>query len=161
MNSQANYSEKFTHYFSRPVAQKAADSLRSNAILLFQINCSPTERFLFSHCNGQNEVRPLAPEASVPPVDFVFTLPTKAADQILNFDSEDIGQIGVFIGKLMLSGPVKDRIRVQCTTGVLSLASKGYLGVIKSGGSVFFSFLTQYGLGGFGAIKKALAKLKG
>ena len=97
--------------------------------------------------------------AATPQVTFEFA--PGAAESILAAPADsDIGAIGVGIARLILSKDPGQKVRFRLNAGILSLLTKGYFGVVASGGSAFASFLASKGLGGIGAIKNAVKKLK-
>ena len=145
--------ERFSAYFDREVAQKAAGSLGNGVQILFQID---TEHFTFTKVAGRNRV--VAGAAQDP--ELVFTLTAQAAEAILADPSDDVGAIGVHIAKLIVSPDANKRVSIKFKVGFLKLFSKGYFGVITAGGSQFASYLASRGLNGMSAIKTALKKIK-
>ena len=146
--------ERFGDYFARPVAENAAKSLGNGAEIEFRIGAA--EIFTFTRQAGRNAVR--AGAAGDPQV--VFALSATAAEEILADSSEDIGQIGVQIAKLIVSPDANRRVSVKLKTGFLTLWNKGYFGVIAAGGGPFAAFLASKGLNGLGAIKDTLKNLR-
>ena len=82
----ASYTEKFSSYFDREVAKKAAKSLGDGAEVEFQVE---TETFTFTKQSGNNAVK--AGAARDP--QLLFTLSSGAADAILADTSDDVGAI--------------------------------------------------------------------
>lgn len=155
-----SYSERFSTYFAREVAQKAAHSLSNGVEMEFRIQGSDgktAEEFTFTKAGGKNQIN--SGKASSP--QLIFTLTQQAADQILADTSDDIGAIGVNIAKLILSPNANARVNIKFEAGFLSLFSKGYFGVITAGGTAFASYLASKGLNGVSAIKAVLSKKKG
>lgn len=146
------YAERFSQYFDREVAQKAAKSISNGAEMEFQV---ASESFTFTKEGGKNVIK--ASPARDP--QLVFTLTPGAADAILADTSEDIGAIGVLIAKMIVAQDANKKVTVKFKTGFLSLFSKGYFGVLTAGGGQFASFLASKGLNGMGAIKDALKKM--
>jgi len=160
-SAPAIYTERFQQYFSREVAQKAAKSLSNGVEMEFQIQSAATdlnadETFTFTKTQGRNQI--VAGPAKSPQVRFTLTL--AAADHILADPSEEIGQIGVNIAKMILSGDAGKKVSFKIHAGFLSLMTQGYFGVVTAGGAAFASFLASHGLNGLGAIKAAFKKLK-
>src|SRR5262245_51016925 len=92
--SRGPWLERFQAYFARPVAEAAAKSLGSGAEVRLAV---AGEILTFSREGGRNVVRAGDPaDAQVS-----FTMPAKAAEAILSDPSEDVGQIGVHIAKLL------------------------------------------------------------
>jgi hypothetical protein len=150
----STYASKFSEYFEREVARKAAKSIADGAEVEIRVGL---ETLTFTKSGGQNQV---LPQGAKDP-QLVFTLSASAADAILAETSEDIGVIGVHIAKLIVNPPTADtKIGVKLKAGFLTLFSKGYFGVLTAGGAQFASFLASKGLNGMGAIKDALKKMK-
>lgn len=149
----SNWVERFSTYFDREIAQKAAKSLSNGAEIEIQID---GETFTFTKADGKNQVSP--GPAKDPQV--VFTMTPKAAEAILTDTTEEIGAIGVNILKLIVSKESDRRVQVKLKAGFLTLFSKGYFGVLTAGGSEFAGYLASRGLNGMDAIKAALKKLK-
>jgi hypothetical protein len=148
-----SYTERFSQYFDREVAQKAAKSISNGAEMEFHVG---EEVFSFTKQGGANKIR--AGKAGDP--QLIFTLTPGAADAILADPSEDIGSIGVHIAKLVCAHQPDQKISMQFKAGFLSLFSKGYFGVLSTGGSQLASFLASKGLSGMSAIKDVLKKMK-
>lgn len=147
--------ERFEEYFRRPVAEKAAGSLANGVLIGFTI---PGETaFTFTRIDGKNSVK--AGDSGQVEVRFILT--PAAAESILSAPSEQIDEIGVGILKLIASSDRAMKVSVKVEAGFLTLFTKGYFGVIKTGGSVLASYLASKGLGGVGAIKAALQRIRG
>jgi hypothetical protein len=155
--SNETLTERFSSYFDREVAQEAAKSLGNGAEIEFRIPTSgetPEETFTFTKKAGKNAVVP--GPASNP--QLVFVIPSASAQEILDFESDEIGPIGVQIAKLVVSPDANRRVSIQFKAGFFTLFSKGYLGVVTAGGAQFASFLASRGLNGIAAIKSLLGK---
>lgn len=152
------YQTRFESYFSKPVAEEAARSLSKGSEIEFQITSadSAKEIFTFQRQDKKNHIK--AGPASSPQIRFILTC--DAADQILEFKSDNVGEIGIHILKIFFSESPSDKkpMRFEIESGFLGLLSKGYLGVLAQGGAAFAGFLASKGLGGMSAIKAALAK---
>ena len=164
--SSGPYTEKFSAYFDREVSRKAAHSLNDGAEMEFHVVDfdeqgnplpKPIEVFTFTKQNKHNKV--LFGPAASPQLKFQIT--PRAAEVILADTSEEVGQIGVNILKLVVSPLKEQRVKVEFKAGFLTLFTKGYLGIVTAGGSSFSTFLASRGLNGMGAIKAALKKMKG
>ena len=161
MNSESSFRERFAAYFEREVAVKAAQPLANGVEIELHVAESGTETptdqvFTFTKAAGKIEIRPGA--ANEPQV--VFTLTPHAAQEILDDPSDEIGHVGVHILKLIVSTDANKRVSFKLRTGFLGLFSKGYFGVVASGGAQFASFLASRGLSGIGAMKDALKKMR-
>ena len=151
------YLEKFQKYFQRDAAQKAARSIGNGCEIELRVGEGDQAEILtFYRENKQNHVRVGA--ANDP--HLLFVMPAHAANEILSFESSDIGEIGIHLLKLVVSKSPEEKVHIKLKTGLLTLATRGYFGVLKTGGMSFAKYLTQNGLG-LGAIKDALKKSKG
>jgi hypothetical protein len=160
--AEGSFTDRFSAYFDRPVAQTAAKSLADGAEIQFQVSDpaeprKPIETFTFTKQNKRNQIVPGA--ARKPQVSFELT--PAAAEAILAEPAEDVGAIGVGIAKLVVSQDPAKKVGMKFNTGFLGLFSNGYLGVVAAGGGAFASFLASRGLNGVSGIKEALKKLKG
>jgi hypothetical protein len=151
---------RFTDYFSRDIAHKATKSIGDGSEIEFRVqgdDGANIETFTFIRSSGRNDIKPGA--ATDP--QLIFTLSPKAAETILSDTTEDVGAIGVNILKLIVSPDNEKRVGIQLKAGFLTLFTKGYFGVLATGGTALASFLGSRGLDGMGAIKTAIKKLKG
>src|SRR6185437_8787168 len=145
--------ERFSSYFNREAARLAAKSISNGSEMEFRVG---KEVFTFTKKAGSNTVLP--GPATDP--QLVFTMSEQAAVAILNDPSEEIGEIGVHIAKLVVSRDPEKRVSVQFKSGFLALFTRGYFGVLKAGGAQFASFLASQGLNGITALKSFLGKKK-
>lgn len=149
----AGWCERFSAYFDREVARKAAAPLSDGIEIEIQIE---QELLTFTRTAGSNQVRAgggLNPQLS-------FTLTPGAAETILSDPAEEIGAIGVSIARLIFSQDADKKVSLKFRAGFLSLWNKGYFGVLKAGGTEFSSYLASRGLNGLSAIKAALSKIR-
>ena len=148
-----NYFERFQAYFEKSVAQDAAQSLSNNIEIEIQV-----DQFFgtLTRQSGKNAF--LNRAAQDPHLTFILT--PKAADAILSYESDEIAEIGEHIAQLILNNDPESKIRVKVHTGILTLLSKGYFGVIAKGGGAFASYLASKGFKNIGAIKDAISKLR-
>jgi hypothetical protein len=153
MDSSLSFHERFSEYFDRSVAQKAAKPLSDGVEIEFRV---AEETFTFTRETGCNKIK--AGTAKDP--QLLFALTPAAAEAILTDSSEDIGTIGVNILKLIVSQDDSRKVTIWFKAGFLTLFSRGYLGVLATGGSQFAAFLASRGLNGLGAIKAAINKMK-
>lgn len=88
--------------------------------------------------------------------DVIFYLKPEAVDVLCAKPAEDTGQFGIAVVKEILAGS----IRVTVPGPLFNLLKNGYLGIIRSGGEKFLTFLTQFGLTTFSKLPTLLKKLK-
>ncbi len=162
-----NYTERFTAYFERDVAQKAAHSLSDGVRMGFHIceahsNSTVLESFTFFREAGLNRVIAApSPQGALLKSEIDFHLPKASAELLLKDSTEEIAQIGIAVVKLILTTDRERRISVRLGAGFITLLRKGYFGVLTSGGSELASFLARNGLSGMNGIKAALKKMTG
>jgi hypothetical protein len=144
-----SFTERFGRFFDREVAQKAAKSMSNGAEIQFHVG---DEVFTFTRVAGKNAVVP----SSAKKPQIIFTLSPKAAEGILDYSSEDIGEIGIHIAKMVVSKDPDTRVAVQFKSGFLGLFTQGYFGVLTAGGAGLASFLASHGLNGISGIKRLL-----
>ena len=155
-----SFETQFQNYFQRPVAETAAKSLSNGIEIELQIaepdSTAPLETLTFTKAGGKNKI--LAGPSQSPHI--VFEITPLAAQAILSETSDDIARVGIHIFKLIASKDPQSRVRVRIKAGLMTFLTHGYLGVLTSGGSAIASYLATKGLGGMGAIKDALKKMK-
>ncbi len=160
MTQTPRYFERFATYFSRPVAEHAAHTLANGAEMEIRISQSDDaiiETFTFTRKDKKNALLPTPAKSP----QMIFALTPDAAESILSNPSDDIGQIGVHILKLAFSTDAHQRVKFQFKAGFLTLFTKGYLGVMTTGGAAFSAALAEKGFNSLGAIKKVLQKMRG
>ncbi|MBI4405303.1 MAG: hypothetical protein HY537_14160 [Deltaproteobacteria bacterium] len=89
-----------------------------------------------------------------------FHVPAKAADSLLETRTEDIGELGLTLLKLVAHSDPQLRVKPQVHIGLFEMFSKGYLGVIPLGGVTVMKFLASLGFGSIGKIKEVVTKLR-
>jgi hypothetical protein len=157
--STQSFNPRFSAYFARDVAERAAKTLADGAEIEFRIegsDGSALETFSFTRAQGKNLCRPTPAQSP----QLIFRMTPLAAQAILEDESNEIGQIGIHIAKWVLSPDANKKVHIQFKSGFLTLFNKGYLGVIGAGGAEFAAFLASKGLSGMSAIKTVLSKFK-
>jgi hypothetical protein len=155
-----NWALRFTAYFERPIAERAAKSLANGCQIEIRISSSDgslIEAMTLTRSAGKNQILTQAPSSP----EMIFTLTPQAAEEILNDSSDELGAIGVRIAQLILSTDANRRVKFQLKSGFFTLFSTGYLGVLTAGGTSLASFLAGQGLGGIDSLKKAIKNRKG
>ena len=93
--------------------------------------------------------------------DVVFIMPVAAARDLTSKKFDTVGQVGLHIFEKILSNDPTQRIQIRLKSGVLSLVTGGYFGVLTAGGAEVAKFLATKGFGSMGKLKDAISKLKG
>jgi len=140
--------------FARPVCQRATQPLRDGTeIAVFIDEEGPAT---LQKLGGAFEAVAHAPRKP----DMTFVVPNRALDQLAATTTEDIGEIGVEILKLMASPEAELRITAKVHIGLFDILRHGYLSVLPLGGASVMKFLGSKGFGGIGKIKDAISRLR-
>ena len=156
---EAVFADRFKTYFTRTAPLQATSHLGEGAEVEFRVQETgdkAKEVFCLLKHNKVNEVRPGPGDAP----HIVMTFTPQAAVEILANPSENVGEIGIQFASLIASQDPKRKISIQFKAGFLTLLSKGFIGVLSSGGKVFAHHLTTRGLSGMGALKTLISKFK-
>ena len=89
-----------------------------------------------------------------------MTVPQKGLDRLLALSTEDVGDIGVEILKLVTSQDKDTRMTLKVKVGMLTMVRNGYLGVLPLGGTTVMKFLASKGFTGLGKIKQGIESLR-
>ena len=99
--------------------------------------------------------------AGAPPrPDMTFTLGAKSVEPLLAIQSDDVGEIGVEILKLLAHEDPDYRLKAKVHIGPFDLFRHGYLNVLPLGGPTVMKFLASKGFTGLGKIKDAISSLR-
>jgi len=142
----SNLKKEFENYFLKPVALKAAAPLKKGAVIGFQID---SEVYLFS--KDKEKLSPIedSTDNNIKNSHLYFTFTQDIATEILNFQKEDIGEIGIFLVKLILD----KKLSIKFNSGFITLFRYGYFGIVTLGGKPFAQFIAQYGFSGIQSFK--------
>lgn len=140
--------------FERPVCVKGFGPIRKGVEIAVHL-AGEGPATLGKSATGP-EVRPSAPAKP----DMTFHVPAKALEELLKQQTEDVGDIGVAILKLMANGDPAYRIHAKVHIGAFDLLRNGYLGVLPLGGPAVMRFLSSKGFTGIGKIKDAIQRLR-
>lgn len=150
MDNQQGFEQLRDFFENRPASKVAADSLSDGVEIQIEINGSLTSAFSKKLDKPALEMR-----SAISP-DFIFQINSNAIQQLVDHKGDDIGEIGIILAKAYLA----KNIRIKFVGTVWNVLTKGYLGVIKSGGPSFLKFLASHGLSGISKIKEFLTHLK-
>ena len=140
-------------FFDRDICARAAKPLKLGVTLLVQIDETP---FTVTKENGRldtSEGAPAKPEMS-------FFVPRAALDTLLAEKTQDIGEMGVAVLKLVASQEAAKRITTKVSIGPLDLLLRGYLAVLPLGGPAVMKYLASKGLTGIGKVKDAISRMR-
>jgi hypothetical protein len=146
---------KLKAFFDRDVAQRATKPLREGVELAIYINGAGP--YTISRHAGRTSV------INTPPAkpDMSFWLASEGVDRLSSLTTDDIGEIGIEICKLMMSPDPNLKIKAKVHIGTFDLLRNGYLGVLPLGGASLMKFLASNGFSGIGKVKDAISKMRG
>lgn len=147
--------EQFKDFSKRHVFTTATNPLKDGIEIAIFID--EAESITLTKRNKLIEVLEISPKAP----EISFWISSKAVEQIHKHPSEDVGDIGIELIKLMAKSEVDLYLRCKIHAGLITLTMKGYLGVIPLGGSKLMKFLATKGFSGMGRIKQAIDNLRG
>ncbi|NBY19846.1 hypothetical protein EBQ74_06285 [bacterium] len=152
---KANELELIKNFFAKEGSQKGTKPLKNGIEICIHIaGCSPITLTKNSGVVSLKEETPKSP-------DMTFWIGKKGVHELAALQTEDVGEIGVAIMKLMISQDPEVQLRSKVHIGTLQLITHGYLGVIPLGGSTVMKFLTSKGFSNIGKIKEAISQLRG
>lgn len=141
-----------------PLAIEAAKSIsngREIAIILSE--GEKQTACIFGKQSGKNTFN----EGTAKSPDVTFIIPVGAAEDIVTTQFDSVGQVGLRIFEKILSHDPNQKIHIKLHSGILSLVTGGYLGVLTAGGAEVTKFLATKGLGSMGKIKDAIGRMRG
>jgi len=147
--------ELIKNFFALDVCQRATRPLKNGIEIGLNIEGFPPVRL------SKNKDRVLVDETPLKSPDMTFWIGKKGVQELSAMKTEDIGEIGVAIMKLMLSEDPDKRLTSKVHIGSLQLLTHGYLGVLPLGGSTVMKFLASKGFSSIGKIKDAISKIRG
>ncbi len=146
--------ERLKEFFRRPVCRKGTAPLRKGIeIAVYLDGEGPVT--LTREAEGMN-VLGRAPSSP----DMTFRLSDAALKELLKTETDDVGEIGVAILKLMAHSDPAMQMQAKVHIGAFDLLRNGYLGVLPLGGATVMKFLSSKGLTGVGKIKDAIGRLR-
>jgi hypothetical protein len=148
-------SELLKAFFALEVCQRATQPLKNGVELAIHItDCAP---LTLEKKQGKVAVIEGTPKSP----DMTFWIGKKGVHRLVETKTEDIGEIGIHLIKLMLDSDPEYRLKSKVHIGTLQLLTHGYLGVLPLGGSTVMKFLASHGFSNLSKIKEAISKLRG
>jgi len=74
--------------------------------------------------------------------------------------TEDVGEVGVEILKLMAESDPDRKVEVKVHIGIIDFVFHGYLGILPLGGATVMKFLASKGFNSISKIREAIANLR-
>ncbi len=108
----------------------------------------------------KRENKPTVLENAPYSADMTFWVPPAAIEVLSKETTNDIGEMGIAILRLMASSDPNLRIRTRVHIGLFEFLRGGYLGVLPLGGTTVMKYLASKGFDGIGKIREAISKLK-
>ena len=146
--------EQLQALFEKPVCLKATGPLKKGLEIAIQI---PGEKpmALVREKQGMTAVA----RAAVKP-DMSFVIPRSALESVAAETTQDVGEIGIAILRLMADGNEDKRITAKVHIGPVDLFLKGYLAVLSLGGSTVMKFLASKGFSSLSKVREGISKMK-
>ncbi len=148
------YFKELSDFFSRDVCQRATKPLREG--IQIAVHVAGAEAMSLSKKGGRLSVEAGPPKKA----DMTFLVPERALRELTATDTNEIGEIGIAILKLMAHSDPEMRISAKVHIGLFDLLRNGYLGVLPLGGAPVMKFLASKGFNGVGKIKDAISRLR-
>ena len=155
MTDSKTESQLLIDFFSSEICQKATRPLKNGIEIGVYIDGS--EPLTLTKQKGTITLVHQPPQKA----DMSFWIGKQGVKTLVSTQTEDIGEIGVAIIKLMLSSDPETRLRSQVHIGTLQLITHGYLGVLPLGGPTVMKFLASKGFSNISKIKEAISQLRG
>lgn len=142
-------------FCSRPVMQAGTKPLKKG-----------TEIAVFVDGNGplnlkRTEDGTVLLEETPKKPDLTLEMPAGGIADLTADRTEDIGEIGVTILKLMSHQDPAKHIKVKVHIGLLEFVFHGYLGILPLGGPTVMKFLASKGFTSISKIREAISNLRG
>lgn len=93
--------------------------------------------------------------------DLSFKIPLKSLQTLATETSDDIGEVGIELLKLLAAPQAEDRMEAKVHIGPMELFLRGYLGVLPLGGPSVMKFLANKGFSSISKIKEGLSRFRG
>lgn len=142
-------------FCARPVMQTGTKPLKKG-----------TELAVFVDGNGpitlkrSDEGTVLLEQAPKKP-DLTLEIPAGGVEDLVADRTEDIGEIGITILKLMSHTDPAKHIKVKVHIGLIEFVFHGYLGILPLGGPTVMKFLASKGFTSISKIREAISNLRG
>jgi hypothetical protein len=143
------------NFIARPVCQRATSPIRVGAEIAVQVDDGPV--FTLRRSKTQLEV---VTETSAQP-DLSFKIPLKSLQALAADPSDDIGEVGIALLKLLADPHSENRMEAKFHIGPMELFLRGYLGVLPLGGPSVMKFLANKGFSSLSKIKEGLSRFRG
>jgi hypothetical protein len=141
-------------FFERPVCVAGTKPLRDG--IQIAVHLAGAGPVTLQKRGGRPEVLSSPPEKP----QMTFHVPSKGLQQLVSTQTEDVGEIGVAILKLMAHSDPEYHVTAKVHIGLFDLLRNGYLGVLPLGGATVMKFLGTKGFGSIGKIKEAIGRLR-
>jgi len=155
VDSKTSEAELLKAFFASPVAQKGTQPLKNGVEIVIQVSEHPT--MILTKKKGVVTIT----EGNSKSPDMTFWIGKKGVRELSQVKTEDVGEMGVAIIKLMLSRDADIQLKSKVHIGSLQLLTHGYLAVLPLGGSTVMKFLASKGFSNLGKIKEAISQLRG
>ncbi|MCB0417417.1 MAG: hypothetical protein H6617_04420 [Bdellovibrionaceae bacterium] len=141
-------------FLARPVVRKGLSPLKDS--IEIGVTLSSGESVTITKEKGQ----PTLINRPAEKPDMGFSIPPGALAAIKEFETEDLGQMAIFLFGLLTDADPNRKMVPKLNIGVIGLVTKGYLATIPLGGATLMKYLATKGFGSLGAIKNAISRLR-
>ena len=145
--------EQIQAFFDRDICLRASKPLKEGVVFFLEADKSP---YAVTKHKGRlvvSQGKPTDPEMT-------FTLPLKALQRLEATTTDDIGEMGVEVLKLVLSPDPDEKISSKVHIGPIELFLRGYLSVLPLGGPTVMKYLASKGFASFGKVKDAISRMR-
>ena len=145
---------KMSAYCEREVFQKGTKPLKEGVEIAITIDGAGPITLLRK--DGRSVIVASAPKKA----DLTVDLKARSLETLTEQKTEDVGEIGIQIVKLMMSAEPTEKIAVKVHIGVFDFVFHGYLGILPLGGPTFMKFLGEKGFSSLSKIKEVISSLR-
>lgn len=146
--------EKITAYCERDVFQKGTKPLKEGVEIAIAVEGSDPITLL----RTKEKTTVVATPPKKP--DISVDLKSRSLEILTEQNTQDVGEVGITIVKLMMSGDAAEKIGVKVHVGIFDFVFHGYLGILPLGGPTFMKFLGEKGFSSISKIKDAISSLR-
>lgn len=146
--------KRLRELLSKPVFQDGMKPFKKGVILALKVDADgPYTLERTAEGTLVLETKPERPELT-------FSIPTKAIDALSEFKTDDVGEMGIEVIKLMMHSDPSHRISARVHIGLFEMLRNGYFSVLAGGGPTVMKYLASKGFSSISKIKEAISKFK-
>ncbi len=154
MEQERTTFQLLTALVERDVVQKGVGPLAAGAVLAITVR----EVATYSLQKGASTMK--AVETVAPNPDMTFTLSEKGLRHLIEVDSQDVGDIGLELLKMVTHSDPEMKLDMKVAVGPWEMLRKGYFSVLPQGGLKVTQHLASHGFSSLGKIREGISKLR-